>query len=401
MTKHEAKIPFRLLWVFLRRGNRWTLILIIFLMSVAFINMIFVPTLFDGVIKAADDQVVDMSTGHILMLPESGQNQIADAEKAVEQLRSIPGVVGVSSGLALPTTLEYNNIRGNWQTIAIDPDNERMVTKIFEHMIEGSYLREHDLFSIIIGRQIAGGEDVENNAFSFKDAEVGDTVKVSFDGFSEDFKIGGIFYSKFIDTDQKAFITRDVLDKVVPALAGEANRIIVRLDEDVSVESIVNKISAADIDGIAYSWEDAVGLMKSVTKSFVSINILMTLVASLIAAVTIFIVIYIDVSSKRKQIGILRAIGVKPSLIVWSYIFQAIVYALSGILFGTALYFAALVPYFSAFPFVLPIGDARLAFDAVGYVIRLETFIFVSIGAGLIPVLFITRIKLLNAIWGR
>jgi len=92
---------------------------------------------------------------------------------------------------------------------------------------------------------------------------------------------------------------------------------------------------------------------------------------------------------------------VKPSLIVWSYIFQAIVYALSGILFGTALYFAALVPYFSAFPFVLPIGDARLAFDAVGYVIRLETFIFVSIGAGLIPVLFITRIKLLNAIWGR
>jgi len=401
MTKHEAKIPFRLLWAFLRRGNRWTLILIIFLMSVAFINMIFVPTLFDGIIKAANDQVIDMSTGHIFILPESGQDQITDAKKAVEQIRSMSGVVGVSSELVLPTTLEYNNIRGNWQTIAIDPDDERMVTKISEHMIAGNYLDKHDTSSIIIGRQIAGGKDVENNAFSLKGPQIGDTVKVSFDGLSEDFTIAGIFYSKFIDTDQKAFITRDALDNAVPALAGTANRIIIRLDEDVPVENVLDQISVADIGGTAYSWEDAAGLMNSVTKSFVNINVLLTLVASLIAAITIFIVIYIDISSKRKQIGILRAIGVKPSLIVWSYIFQAIVYALSGIIFGTVMYFAVLVPYFSAFPFVLPIGDARLAFDAVGYVIRLETFIFVSIGASLIPVLFITRIKLLNAIWGR
>ncbi|MFA5031311.1 MAG: FtsX-like permease family protein [Patescibacteria group bacterium] len=401
MTKYEAKIPFRLLWAFLKRGNRWTLALIMFLMAIAFVNMFFVSSLFDGVIKAADQQVIDASTGHIMILPDSKNDEIINAKDAIQKIKSIPEVVGASGSTILTTTLTYNDIKGTWKTIAINPDDEKTVTKISERMIEGSYLDANDTSSIIIGRQIAGGEDVEGDAFSFKDAGVGDTVTVGINGISKDFMIAGIFYSKFIDTDQQAFITQAALKDYVPTLDGMINRIVIRLDENADETQVLGQIQALDIKGTAYSWEDAAGIMKSVTKSFLSINVLMTLVASLIAAVTIFIVIYINVSGKRQQIGILRAIGVKPSLIVWSYVFQAIVYSIAGIIVGTAIFFVVLVPYFVAYPFSLPIGDASLVFNPLDYFVRLETFIFVSIGAGLVPVLFITRIKLLNAIWGK
>jgi len=401
MTKHEAKIPFRLLWAFLKRGNKWTLMLIMFLMAIAFINMFFVSSLFNGIIKAADQQVIDASTGHIMILPDSKNDEIIDAKEAMQDIKEIPEVVGVSGSTILTTTLTYNDIKGTWRTIAINPDDEKTVTKISERMIEGTYLDADDTSSIIIGRQIAGGEDVEGDAFSFKDAGVGDTVTVGINGITKDFIITGIFYSKFIETDQQAFITHAALKDFVPALDETINRIVIRVGENADESQVLNQIQALDINGSLYSWEDAAGLMKSVTKSFLSINVLMTLVASLIAAVTIFIVIYINVSGKRQQIGILRAIGVKPSLIVWSYVFQAIVYSVAGIIVGTALFFVALVPYFNAYPFSLPIGDASLMFSPLDYFFRLETFILVAVGAGLIPVLFITRIKLLNAIWGK
>lgn len=401
MTRHEAKIPFRLLWAFLKRGNKWTLMLIMFLMAIAFVNMFFVPSLFNGIIKAADDQAVDAWTGHVMILPTSDVTAIADADDVMSDIRKFDGVVGVSGSTILNTTLRYGEVKGVWQTLAIDPETEVLVTKIAERMIEGEYLKPQDTSSIIIGRQISGGEDVENDAFSFKTAHVGDTVTVEMNGILKAFTISGIFYSKFIETDQKAFITKAALKEFIPQLEGQTNRIVIRLNDVDSTEAMIQKIQILHKDVKAYSWEDAAGLMKSVTKSFVSINVLMTLVASLIAAVTIFIVVYIDVSGKRQQIGILRAIGIKPSLIVWSYIFQAIVYAIAGILFGTALFFAILVPYFNAYPFVLPIGDASLVFNPLDYFVRLETFILVSIGAGLIPAVFITRIKLLNAIWGK
>jgi putative ABC transport system permease protein len=334
-------------------------------------------------------------------LPQSTKDTIGKASQAVKDIQAIEGVTGVSGSLQMPTTLTYNHIRGTWETTAINPDEEKTVTKISERMIEGRYLTPNDTDAIILGRQIAGGKDVENNAFSFKDATVGSNVMMSFEGVTKEFTVVGVFYSKFINTDQQAFITKAALEEAVPTLKDVMNRIVVRVGEDADQDAILQKIKDLNIDGTVYTWEDAAGLMTSVTKSFTSINVLMTLVASLIAAVTIFIVIYIDVSGRRQQIGILRAIGVKPSLIVWSYVFQTIVYAISGIILGTALFFAALVPYFVAYPFSLPIGDAKLAVDAVDYILRLESFIFVSIAAGLIPVLFITRVKLLNAIWGK
>jgi putative ABC transport system permease protein len=117
--------------------------------------------------------------------------------------------------------------------------------------------------------------------------------------------------------------------------------------------------------------------------------------------VTIFIIIYVDISHRRQEIGILRAVGVKGYLITWTYVLQAGVYSFCGVAVGTALFFGIIVPYFHIHPFRLPIGDVNLAIVPVDYVWRSLSVIFVGMLSGLIPALIITRQKVLDAILGR
>ena len=54
------------------------------------------------------------------------------------------------------------------------------------------------------------------------------------------------------------------------------------------------------------------------------INLIGNIVSLIIAVVVIFIVIFINTVYRRKQIGILKAIGIDRSIIIKSYIFQAL-----------------------------------------------------------------------------
>lgn len=398
--KGESKIAFFLAWRFLQRGNKWTLLLIIFLMAIAFVNLVFITSLFDGIVKGANQQVINTYTGHITMTPSEGKEAIDNVENVLEDIRNTDGVLAASAQTFVPATIKYNSISGNWQVLAIDPKEEKKVLTIDQHMIEGEYL-DDSLDEIIIGRQIAGGEDVEMNAFSLKDASVGDIIKLSFNGISKDLTIKGIFYTKFIDTDQRAFINKKTLDELASGLSNTATNINIRIEESEKEENVIDRLKRKNPNGSFFSWEEVSGLMDTVSESFLFVNALLTTVGILIAAVTIFIVIYIDIFSKRQQIGVLRAIGIKSYLIRSAYVILTAIYSVMGVIIGLAILFGVLIPYFNAYPFELPIGDSTLAVNSVDLIFRAELIIWVAIGAGLIPALIVTRVKILNAIFNR
>jgi len=398
--KTQLRLPFYLAWQYIRRGRKWTFFLTLFMMSVAFINLIFVSSLFAGIIDGTNKQIINTMTGNFYITPNDGQDYVTNKNHAVELLTNLDDVVGASARTQVPARMTYKNIRGSWQILAVDPNNEKRVSNVADKMIAGSFLEPDDLDQIIIGRQIAGGEGVEENAFSFKGAQVGDKVTLTFDGFSKEFTIKGIFATKFVEADNRAFISANALSALIPATNNVATTIAVKTDKTVD-SNFIDKISALNIDGKVYSWQEAAGLMKSVAESFKSINALVSIVGILIAAITIFIIIYVDIVNKRKQIGILRAIGIKSYIIIFSYVILAAVYAVAGVILGTALFFAAIVPYFQAHPFVLPICDAVLVLSKLDYIARAEAIMWVSVISGLIPAALTTRTKILDAILGR
>ncbi|MEI6237329.1 MAG: ABC transporter permease [Candidatus Saccharibacteria bacterium] len=401
MKGRQLGLPFYLTWQYLRRGRKWTLLLTLFLMTVAFINLIFIPSLFNGIIDGANKQIINTLTGNVYITPSEGKSYIENKSGLIVQIKDVEGVQAASAKTLVPARLRFNNINGSWQTYAINPTNEKEVSNISQKIISGSYLESGDKDKIIIGKQVAGGKDVEENAFSFKDAKVGDKVLMILDSKTKIFTIKGIFDTNFVESDKRAFITDLALSELMSSSINKATSITIKTKESANEQEVIRAINQLNLDGQIYSWQESTGLMKSVSKSFLSINVIMSFVGVLIAAVTIIIIIYVTSINKRKEIGILRAIGIKPYIIISSYVILSAVYAMAGVILGTIIFFAVLTPYFQAHPFVLPICDAVLVLNWSDYVARAETIIWVSVIAGLIPALVVTRAKMLDAILGR
>jgi len=401
--KSEKRIPFFLMWKSLLRSNKWTLGMIVFFMSIAFINMIFITSLFNGIIDGFNQQIIDTSTGHILITPQEGNDVMENSDHILNTINKTKGVVAASAQMLVPGNLQYKNKKGTWQIQAIDPDKEKEVTVVSQKMIDGEYLSTNDIDGIILGKEIAGITNVEDtdNPFSLQGVSIGDTITLNFGNTEHNLTIKGIFNTKFIDTDSRAFITQNAFKKINPLYENQSTSVTVRLAETGHEDDVITALAINGVSENMYSWEDANNLMDSISDSFLSINIILSAVGVLIAAITVFIVIYIDISNKKKQIGILRAIGIKPYLIQATYVLQTVVYSISGIILGSLIFFFIIIPYFNVHPFVLPIADATLHVNYADFITKLETLIWVSICAGLIPAIHITRIKILDAIWGR
>jgi ABC-type lipoprotein release transport system permease subunit len=120
-----------------------------------------------------------------------------------------------------------------------------------------------------------------------------------------------------------------------------------------------------------------------------------------VAAITLFIVIFINAITKRKQIGILKGIGISPSTILWSYVFQSMFYAIVGSFIGLALTFYVIKPFFVSHPIDFPFSDGILVAEVSTTLMRVGILVLVALFAGLIPSWMVVRKNTLNAILGR
>lgn len=397
----ERKIPFFLISRHLLRGNKWTLALVIFLMSVAFINLVFINSLFNGIVEMADEQVIATTSGNITMQPSRGSQYIENTPSVIARVRATKGVVGASSRSTVPASLLYSGIEGNFQIFAVQPSGEKTTTNIYKKVMGGSYLSDSDTDSIVIGRQIAGGKGVEMNATSFKGAKPGQNVTLLIGGQARQFTIKGVFYTKYFEADRQAFITKKALEQMMPAAAGKASTVIIKTAKKGDEDAIIARLKKTVPGAQFLTWKEASGLMKSVTNSFVTIDALLTTVSFVIAAVVIFIIVYVDISDKRRQIGIFRAIGIKSYLVSSTYILQSTIFSVVGVLLGSAIFFFAIIPYFHVYPFKIPLGDVTMYVNIGGFIWRAVAVIVVSIISGMIPAILATRKPILDEIAGQ
>jgi putative ABC transport system permease protein len=120
-----------------------------------------------------------------------------------------------------------------------------------------------------------------------------------------------------------------------------------------------------------------------------------------VAAITIFIVIFVNAITRRRFIGILKGIGITPRAIAISYIIQSIFYALAGSAIGMVVVFGLLKPLFAANPIDFPFSDGILVATVPGTVVRMAILLGATIIAGYIPARIVIKQNTLSAILGR
>jgi ABC-type antimicrobial peptide transport system permease subunit len=133
-------------------------------------------------------------------------------------------------------------------------------------------------------------------------------------------------------------------------------------------------------------------------------NLLGTFIGSIgivVASITIFIIIFINALSRRRQIGILKGIGINRGAIEIAYVLQAAFYALLGSGLGVLLTYGFLIGYFEQNPIKFPFSDGILVAPPGETFIRFSVLFVVTIIAGFLPAWMIVRKNTLDSILGR
>ena len=136
------------------------------------------------------------------------------------------------------------------------------------------------------------------------------------------------------------------------------------------------------------------------TDSFNVINVILNVVNLLIAGITVFIITYIDVANRRRQIGVQRAIGITPWSIIFSYLIRAIFYAVTAIILAMLLFLFVVSPLETKYPFYFPFGAVYLVIGASNIIRMTAIVLSVSLAASFLPVRGMMRMKIMDAIWG-
>jgi putative ABC transport system permease protein len=397
MGKKELKVAFLLALRSLQRGSRSSTILTVLIIGMCFTNMIFLPSMFAGIGQGITKQLVDYEVSNVLVSPKAGDQYITDLDATLDLINGMPGVQRASPQYSKGATFKYRQRIIGVSVRAITPADEKEVSPVYTKMVSGSYLGEDDTGEIIIGKPIAGDATVrQEDEFqeSLGGIRVGDSVTVEYgNGYTKDYRVKGIYLTGWSPVDNAAFVTWTDMEQVEGKTLDQANYITVRAKPGYSEQFIKNELLSygVGVSGKVQTMTDL--LSKSIGKvlqSFAIINMVSLIVSVIITTVVLFIVITIKTLNSRKQIGILKAIGVDKQVIMHNYGFQVMILGILGIILGIILTLA-LAAYMLVHPIVTPEWSAYLYITPLDLLTNSVILFCAAVVAGYVPAYQVSR----------
>ncbi len=400
----------------LARSNKWTTSLIVFVMLLTFLNLVVVSGILIGLIQGSLDQYKKYSSGDIIISSFLDRDVIEDTQAIIPIIESAPYVEGYSVRYSSGGRVEANfrNVvlkdekRNIVSTVitGIDPEKEDEVTALSSLLVEGDFIDEFDSDAIVIGSFLLA--KYNKNEFpgltTLTNTGIGSRVLVTIGDSSKEFVIKGVVKSKVNEVDGKVFMLDSEFKKLANRADLNANDIAVRIipgsDALVTKEAILAS-GVGDVARVQTSEEAIPQFLEQIKTTFSLLGNGISAIGLVVAAITIFIVIFVNAITRRRYIGILKGIGITPRAIIISYILQSLFYALIGSLIGIVVVFALLKPYFDANPINFPFSDGILVATVEGTALRTVILLIATVIAGFIPSRMVIRQNTLAAILGR
>jgi putative ABC transport system permease protein len=392
-------LAIRSLW----RGNHGITFLTIGMLGLIYINLLFLPSLIEGLVQKVNSQLINTLTSNVILSSKKGDSNISNLDNYLAKIRSNKNVAGATATYRIGTQISSGDSSNVWSVDAVDPSSFEDVFTTPNNLIEGSYLNKNDTNSIILGVEIAGADktDLQGYAVSLKNIHTGDTVTVNLiNGKKQTFKVKGIFDNNFLQSDQKAYITQNEADKLIPSSLNQASSIYVKSKTGTNDTNLGSTLSSLQTNIKYQTSDDLAGSVKDQIKTFDLINQILKIISLVVAAITVFIVTYVDLINKRKQIGIERAIGIQPGAIIGDYILKSLFFAVIGVGMGVLVFLYIAAPLVIKHPFQFPYGMVSLYINPSEMIQNAVILGIVAFLSSLIPAFQSVRIKILDAIWG-
>jgi putative ABC transport system permease protein len=384
------------------RGNIRVQLLTIAMLILVYINLVFTPAILAGAVDSINEKTKDTITGDIIVQAIGDNPVMANTGNLISKIEAVDGVTAACARNSLGTDVQYGGERATTVFYAIDPEQDKKVFKIEDYIVDGSYLDAEDTDQILMGIQTAGSDrkDLELYPSSLKSVQAGDQVVVSYvNGLQKLYTVKGIVYSELSQSDIRTYITKKEFESINPLMQDRATSIYVKTEKGANLEPVIKQMQEVTTGLQFQAWELAAGMLRSWTDSFNKIIAIIRTTAFVVAAITIFIITYVDLVNKRRQIGIQRAIGITGAAIVISYMLRAIAYAIVGILAAALIFKFIIIPVEARVPFHFPFGDVFLPVN-VWYLASSALILYgVAAISAFIPAYRQIRTKIVDAIW--
>lgn len=388
----------------IKRGNKKTLIFIIFVLALIFVNLVFLPSMIGGVAGTMTGLLQDYKYGDIVIEPSENDLYINDADSVIKKVRSVSGVRAATKRLDTAASIQYKEETVGVTMTGLIPSEEMDVSEYPYIISEGDFLGELSRGEIIIGSMIAGtgfGSEIYDN---LGEVSPGALVDVTYNnGVKKTYKVKGIMQGTFELVDLNALTHYKEIESVFGLNKSEqATSIIIRVDNPDEKDEIKAKIIDTGIKEKVYTWEDKADvLIKQAMESIDTIDIISKYISLIVGAALILIIVYINVLNRKKEIGILKAVGISKLSIIISYAFISMFYVSMGIIIGLILYFLLII-YFTYNPVsfyqnleIIP----KIQFSLIAK--SIISMLVMSLIAGILPAWKTSKESILDAVWGR
>lgn len=395
----KARVSFFLAYEYLTRSNLRISIFTIFLLTLVFLQLVFVSSILGGVTEKFNSQIIDYQTGNIIIEPKEGEEYIDDYRVLIRKINAYPEVSGVSARTKRAGKVEFEDREVGTTVYGIDPDYETTVTKIDSAIVKGDFLTRLDRGEIILGRELSGGYGALMETRSLGGLEVGDTVTVTFGSNSRDFRVKGIYSTLFFLSDSSAYMNKADMDDML-GTGGRAQEINIKLKPEVDEEEFKRELMGTGINEKILVWTEFTGIIKMITSTLGKIRNILNIIGLLVTFVIIFVVIYVNIVNRRKQIGVQKAIGIDKNVIIGSFVLQAAFYAFCGIAIGFIIMQYVVTPVTAGHPIWFPVGFVRLKVSTGEALFRAGLLFTAAVIASFIPTRKLVDKDLLELIWG-
>ena len=339
------KVILTLSWRNLWRNHRRTLIMLAAI-SVGVWAMIFMTALMRGMVDDMLHQGIRNLPGHIQIHhaefrdDPSVVNSIASPGGELLGALNDSGTKHWTTRIKVPAVISSERESRGIKLLGVEPEAENIITAIGEQIIEGRFLNADDDSGIVIGvklaqrletrlgkRVVVMSQDPENNI-----AERG-------------FRVVGIYKAKIPGMEEfNVYTARGTLQKLLK-LDNQISEIVI-IDEDLrDLDALYQKIKAATPETLEikawYELDSYLNSMMNMMDGFVLVWIIIIFLALSFGLVN---TLAMAVFERVREIGLIQALGMRPSMIVYQILLESFLLLLIGLSVGNLLAVITVIP---------------------------------------------------------
>ena len=399
----------------LRRSGALTTLMIIFVMALTFLNLVFVRGILIGLPAGAIKANEDRYYSDIYISAPENKKHITNGPEIIEIVKNEPaiahytqryiitGSVTNDSDARLRNDEKQNTVRG--RVIGLDAASEEPIINFSNYIIAGPGFSATDKKQVLLGKELVTNFDaVQSEDDRLEDVDIGSEVDLIVGETIEEVTIVGFISSKLTELDAAIIIKDEFFEDIVGRDEFKPDEIIVKLEDGyvpVEVKEALIQKEVQKFATVQTKEEYQPSFVEDIVATFGLLGDVIGSISLAVAAITIFIIIFVNAITQKKFIGILKGIGISALSIEISYMIQGLFYVLIGASLGIFLLYGFLVPYFDANPIDFPFADGVLIAEYNTTFVRTVVLLIATTIAGLIPARYIVQKNTLDAILGR